>query len=97
MLCVYSRREDSKPAHFLSLASGECVGCKRDFNTDRNNAVRIILPGGQDWSLAADTEPDANHWLQCLCQAVSEGLKVSFYIPTTGCSVCVRPSLRNSR
>ncbi|XP_052821239.1 pleckstrin homology domain-containing family M member 2-like isoform X2 [Mya arenaria] len=76
MLCLYHSREDNKPAHFLSLSEGQCVGCKRDFNNDRNNVVKIILQDGTHWSLALETEPEANNWLQCLCQAVSEGLKM---------------------
>ncbi|KAH3824296.1 hypothetical protein DPMN_126130 [Dreissena polymorpha] len=77
MLCLYNQKDDNKPAHFLSLGGGQCVGCKRDFNSDRNHAVRIILQNGAYWYIAVETELEANNWLQCLCQAVSEGLKVS--------------------
>jgi len=79
MLCLYSDKNDPKPAHFLSLGGGQCVGCKRDFNSDKNNVVRIMLHDNTYWSIGLETEPEANNWLQGLCQAVSEGLKVYLY------------------
>ncbi|XP_052213431.1 pleckstrin homology domain-containing family M member 2-like [Dreissena polymorpha] len=86
MLCLYNQKDDNKPAHFLSLGGGQCVGCKRDFNSDRNHAVRIILQNGAYWYIAVETELEANNWLQCLCQAVSEGLKMSS--TKTSCVPC---------
>lgn len=80
MLCLYSHKNDSKPTHFLSLGAGQCVGCKRDFNSDKNNVVKIILQDNSFWSIAMETEPEANRWLQGLCQAVSEGVKVRILV-----------------
>ncbi|XP_053379743.1 pleckstrin homology domain-containing family M member 2-like isoform X2 [Mercenaria mercenaria] len=77
MLCLYNDKNDAKPSHFLSMGGGQCVGCKRDFNCDKNNAIKIMLSDGSFWSIALDTEEEANKWLQGLCQAVSEGMKMN--------------------
>ena len=76
MLCLYHDKNDPKPQHFLSMGGEQCVGCKRDFNSDRNHSIRVMLADGTFWSIALATEMDANDWIQALCQAVSEGLKV---------------------
>ena len=76
MLCLYHDKSDPKPQHFLSMGGEQCVGCKRDFNSDRNHSIRVMLADGTFWSIALATELDANDWIQALCQAVSEGLKV---------------------
>ena len=76
MLCLYHDKNDPKPQHFLSMGGEQCVGCKRDFNSDRNHSIRVMLANGTFWSIALATEMDANDWIQALCQAVSEGLKV---------------------
>ena len=76
MLCLYKTKTDFKPQYFLSMGDDQCVGCKRDFNSDRNHSVRVMLADGTYWSIALATETEANDWIQSLCQAISEGLKV---------------------
>ncbi|XP_060578073.1 pleckstrin homology domain-containing family M member 2-like isoform X2 [Ruditapes philippinarum] len=77
MLCLYNDKNDAKPAHFLSMGGGQCVGCKRDFNSDKNHAIKIMLSNGSFWNIALNSEEEANRWLQGLCQAVSEGMKMN--------------------
>ncbi|KAL4221681.1 RUN [Mactra antiquata] len=76
MLCLYHDKQDNKPVHFLSVGAGQCVGCKRDFNSDKNHVIQIMLSDGSYWSIALESEDEANKWLQGLCQAVAEGLKM---------------------
>ena len=76
MLCLYHKKTDSKPQHFLSMGGDHCVGCKRDFNSDRNHSIRVMLADGTHWGISLATEMEANDWIQALCQAISDGLKV---------------------
>lgn len=67
------------------LSCEQCSGCRRVPQGERNHCVEVLLADGSSLQLSASSEAESLEWLQCLCQAVAQGMQVRLY-KSHGCA-----------
>ncbi|XP_064642371.1 pleckstrin homology domain-containing family M member 2-like [Lineus longissimus] len=80
------RHDNSLPKLCVQLNSEDCGGCRRCTTTDREHCIEILLANGGSLQMSAANSADAQSWLQCLCQAVAEGVTTTVH--NSSCLAC---------